>query len=751
MLNIYLRDTLIDKWQILYMLLRGYWVYLIPKETDIRKDELLDIVYSYTTPSKGVLFIDASARKYLSKTEDPLKLFQLLITHDEEIALFMSQYINVPGLDVIPNVLTEIKYDPKEQPIIGRQVELYKIRQILKKVHKSNIILVGKAGVGKSAIMKALVERTPYSVYALDIQAVTKAPSALNRIKHYFKKHPNSVLYIDEIHRLTSDKTMADEFKLFLDGFTGSVVGATTEDEYKSIEKDKALMRRFVNLHIQEPSPEYLFRILHDVAPYYEQKHTVKYDSNTLLYIMELSKNYMHERNEPDKSIDIIDQVGAAMELYRNYMYYGNLMTTDKYDVKESSAYMKLALGSHKLYDDIMSMAIKDYKEHYIELDKERERYKLFVNYTEAARNAQDISSLYYLTQALMAEYELVQNNEYLTIHISKPMVDEVIASITDIPVGEVKGDEKTRIVNLEKNLNAKVIGQEDAIKSITASIRRYRSGIFKRQKPMGVFLLLGPTGVGKTYTAKCLAEELYGDSKALIRYDMSEYMQAHNVSKFIGSPPGYVGYDDGGQLTEAVKRNPYSILLFDEIEKAHPAVLNIFLQIFDDGRLTDSYGDVVDFTNTIILLTSNIGSREIARLLDIGNDDKNEYDKIKEKVEAVVKKNLTPELINRLDDKIIYKPLGLEALVNIIKLQLDDLADNLYNNKGITLTYTKDVIYHIYTEVCAPNPEYGARPINREINNVIVSKIVDKLYEGDYMTMNLSCKDSKYVLNCKK
>ncbi|MFN3263312.1 MAG: ATP-dependent Clp protease ATP-binding subunit, partial [Aquificaceae bacterium] len=614
---------------------------------------------------------------------------------------------------------------------------------ILVRRRKNNPVLLGDPGVGKTAIVEGLAQRIAYKqvpdpllnkrVVALDLAALVAGTKyrgqfeeRLKNILKELEKAPNVILFIDEIHTLVgagSAEGSIDASNMLKPALARGeiqVIGATTLDEYrKYIEKDGALERRFQPIIVDQPSQEDTIRILYGLKSKFEEFHNVEYKPEAIEKAVTLSERYITERNLPDKAIDVIDEAGSLVKL-----------------------------RAYQLPPDL-----RDIEEKIKEIEEKKEEAASEQDYEKAARLRDEELRLRAKLESLKAKWkqEMAANRPKVT----EEDVAEVVARWTGIPVKRIHENDMEKLLHIEEELHKRVIGQDDAIKAVARAIRRSRVGLKGRHRPIGVFLFLGPTGVGKTETAKALAEYLFGSEEALVRFDMSEYMEKHTVSRLVGAPPGYVGYEEGGQLTEKVRRRPYSVLLFDEIEKAHPDVFNIFLQIFDDGRLTDAMGRTVDFANTIIIMTSNLGARLIAHGSQMGFEKKFgmiDYEQMKKNVLDQVKKSFSPEFLNRLDEVIVYRPLEKEDVVKILELQLEQVNRSLHEWNVKVRLHKSFVDWIIDREY---KPEYGARSLKRALQHHVEDLLAEELLKGtlaDVELVEIRVKEDKpYIKPVKK
>ncbi|OQY08760.1 MAG: ATP-dependent Clp protease ATP-binding subunit ClpC [Marinitoga sp. 4572_148] len=587
-------------------------------------------------------------------------------------------------------------------PVIGREVEIRRLMEILARRKKNNPVLIGEAGVGKSAIVEGLAEKIVKGdvpevlknkcIFSLDLTSLVAGTKyrgefekRMKKLMQILEKNKDILLFIDELHMIVEAIT---------------VIGATTPSEYrKFIEKDPALERRFQKIYVNEPTYEEALDILKGIKLKYEEHHKVKYTNEALEAAVNLSLRYITDRFLPDKAVDLIDEAGARIRL----------------------SALTLPKNLKNMLNKITELENK--KEYLMQQDK----------YDEIEELKNEISRLKKKYSKKYAEWRKKAEKE--VIEITDEHISEVVSDWTGVPLKKLEMSEMERLLNLEAVLHERVIGQEEAIKAVSKAIRRARSGIKDPRRPTGVFLFLGPTGVGKTELAKTIAEYLFGDEKALIRIDMSEYMEKFNVSRLVGAPPGYVGYEEGGQLTETVRRRPYSVILLDEIEKAHPDVYNILLQIMDDGRLTDSQGRVVDFRNAIIVMTSNLGSSVINRtkrsmgFVDEESEEK-KYNEIKLSVMEEVRKAFKPEFLNRLDETVVFHPLTKNDMKEIIKIQLNDLEKRL-KEKDLHLKFKEEAIELLVDK--GFDPIFGARPLKRAIQKYLEDPLSEEILKGRF------------------
>ena len=697
-------------------------------------------------------------------------------------------------LDKYAKDLVELAREGKIDPIIGRDAEIRRTIQIISRRTKNNPILIGEPGVGKTAIAEGLAQRIlngdvpenlkDRKIFSLDMGALIAGAKYRGefeeRLKAVLKEVQASegkiILFIDEIHTIVgagkTDGAMdaGNLLKPMLARGEVRVIGATTIDEYrKYIEKDPALERRFQTVLVDEPTVEDTISVLRGLKEKYEVYHGIRISDGAIVSAAVLSDRYISDRFLPDKAIDLIDEAAAMIrteidsmpseldELTRKSMQLEIEREALKKEDDEASKERLKALekelaeiNSNKAVLKSQWEVEKQEIEKVKQLKAEIDRTKLEIEKAERNYDLNKLAELKYGTLATL-EKQLKEQQEasdkkfdhaLLKLEVSENEIADIVSKWTGIPVSKLVESEKEKILNLEKSLNQRVMGQEEAVKLVADTILRARAGLKDKRRPIGSFIFLGPTGVGKTYLAKSLAYNLFDNEDNMIRIDMSEYMDKFSVTRLIGAPPGYVGYEEGGQLTEAVRRKPYSVILFDEIEKAHPDVFNTFLQILDDGRLTDGQGRVVDFKNTLIIMTSNIGSSLIL-------DDPDLSDETKKAVNDMLKKGFKPEFLNRIDDIIIFKSLSLESVKDIVKQLLKETQEKL-KDKYIKLDFTNDVID--YLAVNSYDPHYGARPLKRFIQKEIETELAKKVLsneirEKDSVTAELENGKIKFVV----
>ncbi|MBQ3408391.1 MAG: ATP-dependent Clp protease ATP-binding subunit [Clostridia bacterium] len=652
-----------------------------------------------------------------------------------------TQTLNQYGTD-----LTKRATEGKLDPVIGRKNEIDRVIQILSRRSKNNPCLIGEPGVGKTAVVEGLAEKIIAEdvpemlknkrVVTLDISSMIAGAKYRGDFEERIKKCLNEVkkagdviLFIDEIHTIVGAGSAegavdaANILKPLLARGEVQLIGATTLNEYrKYIEKDSALERRFSPVTVLEPTPEDTIQILKGIRDKYEAHHNVQITDEAIKSAVKLSVRYITDRFLPDKAIDLIDEAASRIKM-KTYTVPDKIKNIE--DEIE-------AVSKEK--DD--AIRIQDFEKAASMRDKERE-----------------------LKEKLEKDKKKWENkNSKAVTTLKEDDIAEVISSWTNIPVKRLTQDENEKLKNLEQTLHERVIGQDEAVSAVAKAIRRGRLGLKDPNRPIGSFLFLGQTGVGKTELSKALAETLFGNEDAMIRIDMSEYMEAHTVSKLIGAPPGYVGFDEAGQLTEKVRRKPYSVILFDEIEKAHPDVMNMLLQILDDGRLTDSTGRTINFKNTVIIMTSNVGARLLAEKKALGfsanADEKtnaqNDYENSKKEVMAELKKQFKPEFLNRIDETIVFHKLTKKDISQIIDIMLKQVEKRLTDQNIIVEVDEKAKDFIAKTGV---DENYGARPLRRAIQNIIEDKIAEEILDGNIVTGKkaiISVEDGKIVIKNK-
>ncbi len=680
--------------------------------------------------------------------------------------------------------LKELARNGKLDPVIGRDDEIRRVIQILSRKTKNNPILIGEPGVGKTAIAEGIAHRMVdedvpdnllrKQIYALDMGALVAGAKYKGEfeerlksvIKEVVKSDGNIVLFIDEIHTLVGAgggegaMDAANILKPALARGELRAIGATTLNEYqKYFEKDKALERRFQKVFVNEPDRESAVSILRGIKDRYENHHKVLIKDEAILAAVDLSTRYIADRFLPDKAIDLMDEAASKLRMEMN----SKPEELDEVDRKilqleiereaikrekdkekldklgaelaalnEKRASLKSQWESEKAVID----NVQKYKEEIDELKLKAERAEREGNYGKVAeiRYGQLSEAQNKLDEAKQALKERAQTAKLLKEEVDAEEIADVVSKWTGIPLNKMLESEKEKLLKLEDRLRKRVVGQDEALEAVADAVRRSRAGLQDEKKPIGSFLFLGSTGVGKTELAKALSEFLFNDDQAMTRIDMSEFQERHSVSRLVGSPPGYVGYDEGGQLTEAVRRRPYSVILLDEIEKAHPDVFNILLQVLDDGRLTDNKGRLVDFKNTIIILTSNIGSDIIASNFENVADGNlaETYDRTKDQVFELLKKSLRPEFLNRIDEVVTFRPLDSSVIRDIIQIQMN-LVNQRLADKGITIRLSKEGLDFLATQ--GYDPMFGARPVKRLIQNEVLNALSKQILAGKVNT----------------
>jgi len=689
-----------------------------------------------------------------------------------------SQEETYNALNKYAKNLNQLAKDGKLDPVIGRDEEIRRILQILSRRTKNNPILVGEPGTGKTAIAEGLAHRIvdgdipenlrDKQIFALDMGALIAGAKYKGefeeRLKAVIKEVTNSegdiVLFIDEIHTLVGAgggqgaMDAANILKPALARGELRAIGATTLDEYqKYFEKDKALERRFQKVMVDEPDTESAISILRGIKEKYETHHKVRIKDEAIIGAVELSQRYITNRFLPDKAIDLMDEAASKLRmeinskpeeldvLDRKIMQLEieieaikrekdeaklKILRSDLANIKEDRNEMYAKWKSEKeVVDNIQNIKL------------EIENYKLEAERAEREGDYGKVAELRYgkikeaQEQLEVYQKELRENqsgNSLIKEEVTFDDIAEVVAKWTGIPVVKMLQSEREKLLKLEDELHKRVVGQEEAIVAVSDAVRRSRAGLQNPQKPIGTFLFLGTTGVGKTELAKALAEYLFDDDNAMTRIDMSEYQESHAVSRLVGAPPGYVGYDEGGQLTEAVRRKPYSVILLDEIEKAHPDTFNILLQVLDEGRLTDNKGRIADFKNTIIIMTSNLGSHLIQNHFETNKDIDSAIEAAKIDVLGLLKQTIRPEFLNRIDDTIMFTPLTKNNIVDIVGLQLKGVT-KMIAKQGITFDATPDAIAYLAEK--GYNPEYGARPVKRVIQKEVLNALSKEILAG--------------------
>lgn len=632
-----------------------------------------------------------------------------------------TEKVKTPILDNFGRDLTKLAMEDKLDPVIGREKEIERVAQVLSRRKKNNPVLIGEPGVGKTAIAEGLALRIVQRkvprvlqdkrIVTLDIAGLVAGTKYRGQFEERMKalmaeleKADDVILFIDELHTIvgaggaSGSLDASNMFKPALARGDIQCIGATTLDEYrKYIETDGALDRRFQKVMIDPPTVEQTIEILENIKFKYEEHHKVRYSKEAIIAAVRLSDRYITDRHLPDKAIDVLDEAGARVHM-KNFSVSEEILALEE------------------------------------EIEKVRAEKNQVVkkqDYEEAARLRDKERSL--LNQLEIAKREWEEKNKDTIYDVTEEDIGIVVSMMTGIPVTKVAQAETEKLLKMEEALKAQIVGQDEAITKLCKAIRRTRAGLKNPNKPIGSFIFLGPTGVGKTELAKALARYLFDSEDALVRIDMSEYMEKYSVSRLIGSPPGYVGYEEGGQLTEKVRRKPYSVVLFDEIEKAHPDVFNILLQVLDDGILTDSLGRRVDFKNTIIIMTSNVGTRDIKTTGGFGfttGSEADKYQTLKNTVEDAMKRLFNPEFLNRIDETIVFRNLEKDDILKIIDIELKDVIENLKHNK---MALVLDQSAKDFLVEKGYDPKFGARPLRRAIQKYIEDPLAEELLRGSF------------------
>ena len=639
---------------------------------------------------------------------------------------------NTPNLDKYGRDLTKLAIEGKIDPVIGRGKEIERIVQVLSRRTKNNPVLIGEPGVGKTAIAEGLAQKIvsgeipdiikDKTVITLDLPSMLAGAKYRGEFEERFKGVINElvdnkdiIIFIDELHTIVGAGAAegaidaSNILKPVLARGELQLIGATTLDEYrKYIEKDSALERRLQPITVEEPTVKDTIKILEGLRDRYEAHHKVEITDESIEAAVELSHRYIADRFLPDKAIDLIDEAASMI----------------------------------RIKSFVAPDGIEELEERLEDVSSDKEKAISEQNFEKAAELRDEEKKLEDELARERIRWE--KEKQVVDMVVKYDDIAKIVSDWTGIPVKRMTEEESQKLLNLEKILHEKVIGQDQAVNAVSSAVRRARVGLKDPNKPVGTFIFVGPTGVGKTHLAKALSETLFGDEDSMIRIDMSEYMEKHSVSRLIGSPPGYVGHDEGGQLTEAVRQKPYSVILFDEIEKAHPDVFNILLQILDDGRLTDSTGRTVDFKNTVIIMTSNVGATSIKKQNVLGfstveDEEKEEYDEMKEVIMEELKNQFRPEFLNRIDDTIVFHSLKEEDVKSIVKIMLKDLQKRM-KRLELDIEFSEKTIDFISKE--GFDPVYGARPLERTITNMIENELAEAILDGEVS------KDDKIVVD---
>jgi ATP-dependent Clp protease ATP-binding subunit ClpC len=632
-----------------------------------------------------------------------------------------QQESDTPELDKYSRDLTEMASEDKLDPVIGREKEIERVIQVLSRRTKNNPVLIGEPGVGKTAIVEGLAksivdENVPEilidkRVVSLDLSSLVAGSKYRGEFEQRLKalmseivENGDIILFIDEMHTLVGAGAAegaidaANILKPALARGELQAIGATTLDEYrKYIEKDAALERRFQSIMVGENSEEQSIEILKGLRDAYEAHHKVKISDQAIKAAVKLSHRYISDRFLPDKAIDLMDEAASRVRLRNN-------TRPDE---------------------------LRDINERIDELEKEKEAAVKNQEFEKAAKLRDEENELKKELQEIKDDWK--QKKGINDTVVKEEDIAQIVSSWTGIPVTKLEETETKKLLKLEEHLHKRVVGQDEAIKAVSQAVRRARAGLKDPKRPIGSFIFLGPTGVGKTELARTLAEAMFDDEDAMIRIDMSEYMEKHSVSRLVGSPPGYVGHEEGGQLTEPVRRRPYSVILFDEIEKAHPEVFNILLQILDDGALTDSHGRKVDFKNTVVIMTSNVGASYIKKQSQLGftaeKDERQEYENMKDNVITKLRDTFRPEFLNRIDETIVFHSLNKNHITDIIEIMIRELKDRL-KNKEIDIEITENAKMKLIDE--GYDEEFGARPLRRAIQRLVENKLSEHILSGE-------------------
>ncbi len=631
-----------------------------------------------------------------------------------------------PALDSFGRDLTQLAIDGELDPVIGRKREIERLIQILCRRTKNNPVLLGEAGVGKTAIVEGLGQQIinkqvpeilkDKRIVVLDLAMMVAGTKYRGQFEERIKavinevrRAKNVILFIDELHTLVGAGgaegaiDASNVLKPALARGEVQCIGATTLDEYrKHVEKDGALERRFQTIIVEPPSKEETVDILRGLQDRYEAHHRVKFTDEALFQAVELSTRYITGRCLPDKAIDVVDEAGARVRL------------------KNMTPPPNLAALEEKIE----------------KLQREKDEAVRNADYERAASLRDEAQQM--LNEKTQMQKNWYEENKEATGIVDPEIIAEVVSNMTGVPLTRLEKKETQRLLELEAEIHKQVVSQDDAIAAVAKAVRRSRSGMKDPNRPMGCFIFLGPSGVGKTLLAQALAEFMFSDRNSLVRLDMSEFMEKHNVSRLVGAPPGYVGYEEGGQLTERIRRRPYAVLLLDEIEKAHPDVYNILLQIMDEGRLTDSFGRIIDFKNVVVIMTSNIGAELIKNNSGFGFGKKTpeaNYEKMRDMLHKEVERHFRPEFLNRVDDIIVFKPLSRENLRTIVDYELAKVFKRLTEH-GLKLELTERAKEFVIEK--GYNPEFGARPLRRAIEHYIEDPLAEAVLRGEFKSKNV-------------
>lgn len=693
--------------------------------TDMEQDEAKSILTGFRVSTEEL------KKNLLSIFENVSKFPDLLNVDEQQPPLIEEKTAKTPALDYFSTDLNKKALKGKIDPVIGRKPEIERLISILNRRTKNNPVLIGEPGVGKTAIVEGLAlaivrHEVPDSlldkrIITLDMALVVAGSmfrgefeQRLKQVIDEVKENPNIILFIDELHTIvgagatTGSLDAANILKPALARGEIRVIGATTLAEYKKhIEHDAALERRFQPILVEEPSVEESYKILEGLKTSYEKHHSLVITEDAIKSAVDLSARYITDRYLPDKALDLIDETAA-------YTKTMNLKTRNIRVVK-------------KIENELTR------------LEEEKTKAVMLQDFTTALHLKTQEDKL----KKQKNDYQrIISRKPGAALEINSEDIARTVSTITKIPLNKLVKAEAKKLVGLEKLLQSRIVGQDEAIKIISSAIRRSRAGITSPRRPIASFLFLGPTGVGKTETAKVLAQEVFEDRDALIRVDMSEFMERHNVARLIGAPAGYVGYEEGGRLTEEIRKKPYAVILFDEIEKAHPDVFNILLQILEEGELTDASGKKVNFRNTVIIMTSNIGASDLTRQAqsfgfkhaDSENDERKraetQYDQVKENVLKSLKDAMRPELINRIDKILVFRPLGMEEIRKIVNLELNNLAQHINRQQNIRITVDREAIKYLSEK--SYEPSQGARLIRRNIQETIEDQMAEKIISGE-------------------